>query len=329
MTRMTGQKLIAVIVLIFGFLTSDAIGQDRKFPVQPINLYVGFSPGGGTTLVANLLCEGMKKYLNQPVILNFKPGASQTIAAQFVINSAPDGYTLFLPSTGDFITKIVKDGHMLKFLLDDFDSLGAGPSINNGLVINADSPWQTIDDLVVAAKKSPGKLKFGTSGFGHNSHLIGELIQKQNGITLNHIPFAGAGPMVTALLGNHIDMGISTVSTWAEHAVPGGKLRALLIFDPKKRIKALPNCPTAVEKGMDITINVWWSLMARKGLPKTVRDTLIEAFKNTVEDPQIMSGLNIVAGGSNIYLTPEETNEKVQAETRVYQSVWKMIEPKN
>ncbi len=323
MVRMKLQSVTALFIVMLVCYAANALGQEREFPVRPINLYLGFAPGGGATHTGTVAADGMKKYLKQPVILNSKPGAAQAIAAEFVKNSNPDGYTLFWVAFADLETKMAKDRSSLKFGLEDLDSLGAAPYTPYALVVNDESPWKTVEDLLSAARKSPGKLSHGSSGVGALTHIAAELFSMKTGIVLNHVPFAGGGPAITALLGKHVDIGFASVGTYGGHIKPGGGLRALAVFD-RKRDFGLPDVPTTIERGIDITLTSWFGLQAPKSLPKSVRATLIEAFKNAVNDPQIISMLTKL--GFNIsYYSPEEVDRRVQEEYRQFQAVWKNV----
>lgn len=314
-----------VFVALLFLCPTNAIGQEKEFPVKPVNLYMGFSPGGAGTHIGTVICEGMKKYLKQPVILNFKPGAAQAIAAEFVINSKPDGYTLLWLSQGILIGKVAIDGPVLKFRLEDLDSLGSGPYSPYVIAVNAESPRKTVEHLIDAARKSPGKLSFSSTGQGAENHILGELFCQKTGIVLNHIPFPGGSAYITALLGGHIDMSIASATTFGSHIKPGGGLRSLVVFD-QKRLPDLPDVPTAIEKGIDIPFWAsWFGLQAPRGLPKEVRAVLVEAFRKTVEDPQTLTMLNNLVGIKNTYLSPEEVDKQVQAQYKLFQDICKRI----
>ncbi len=321
MKRMMGVRITAVVVVVFLFGTVKASAEE--FPIKPINLYLGFSPGaaGGTT--ATLVAEGMKKYLKQPVVVNFKPGAAQAIAAEFVKNSSPDGYTLFWIAPADLIAKMAKDQVekvALKFALGDLESIGAGPYSPFSLTVNAQSPWKSVEDLIGAARKAPGSLVYGSSGAGAVTHLLGELISIRTGIVLNHIPFQGGGPSITALLGGHVQVGFMSVGSYGSHVQPGGGLRTLLVFD-KKRDPHLPEVPAAIEKGIDIAVTSWFGLQAPKGLPKARRDVLVSALEKVVNDPQVTSALT-KAGLNVAYIPPEETDRRMREELKLFLDTW-------
>lgn len=323
MKRIISLMGIVVVLVIFVFVNPNALGQEKKFPVKPINIYIGYSPGGAAAINAPILAEGMKKYLNHPVIVNFKPGAAQLIAAQFVKNSDPDGYTLFYPAYSELSAKVAQEGATLKFRLEDLDSLGAWASTPFTVTVNAKSPWKHVEDLIAAAKQSPGRLSHGSSGVGTANHLLAEFFSRETGIVLNHVPFSGGGPAITALLGGHVDMCCVSLASYGAHIKPGGGLRTLIVFD-RERDTGFPEVPTALERGFNIALTSWWGLQAPKGLSKEVRLTLVRAIERAANDPEVISRL-VNLGFNSTYLTPEEVNKKVQDEYELSLNIWEKI----
>lgn len=323
MKRTICQKVFVIVAAVLILYIPNALGQEREFPIRPINLYIGYPPGGGAATTGAVWAEGMKKYLNQPMIVNYKTGAAQAICAEFVANSKPDGYNLFYVSYADLIAKVSKEGSTLKFRLEDLDSLGAAPYTPFSLTVNDKSPWKTVEDLIAAARKTPGGLAVGSPGTGTLNQMLAELFSIKTGIVLNHVPFSGGGPANTALLGEHVQMGFMSVGTYGALIKPGGGLRTLLVFD-SKRDPTLPDVPTAVEKGIDIVLGAWFGLYAPKMLPKPVRTTLIQAYEKTAKDPEMISKITML-GFNMKYLRPEEANEKIQKEYKLCLETWEKL----
>lgn len=321
MKKMVCNTIVAFVILLF--CTVDALGQEKGFPIKPINLYIGYSPGGGTANSGVIFAEGMKKHLRVPVIVNYKPGAAQLVAAEFMKNSNPDGYTLLYVCATELLPKLALESSTTKFRLDDLESLGGSP--NNALVfaVNAESPWKNLEDLVAAAKKSPGSLSFASSGVGTHTHLLKEVFSRKAGIVLNHVPFAGSGPANTALLGGHVHIASMGFSGYAGYMQPGGGLRVLAVFD-QKRDPAFPDVPTAMESGYDIVALQWYELAAPMGLPKSVRATLVQATESVAKDPEVISKLSKLGFNSN-YLSPEEVNRKIQEGYKLCLDTWEKI----
>lgn len=327
MKKMTYQRVFGVVLIFSLFFAVNAMGQEKEYPVKPINLWIGYSSGGAAGLSGTIVAEGLKKYLKQPVLVNFKPGASQLICAEFVSNSPPDGYTLFWVVYGELTGKVVMEADKIKFRLEDLDmTLGGGLYIPFLLGCNAESPWKTIEDVIAAARKSPGKLTLSNFGPGSGTHVLGLALARKNGIVLNHIPFAGGGPAIQALLGGHIDMHNGAISTWGDHIQPGGKLRGLLLFD-HSRVADVPDVPTSVEKGF-LTLIPRYGFAAPKGLPEGVKATLAKAIKDVLGDPEIISQLAKVRGLKNEYLNPEQLSKMVQEDKKIFEDAWKTIEKK-
>lgn len=320
------QGVAGGLFLAFLFGSMCASGQGEPFPVRPITVYIGFAPGGFTPTTGQVVADGMRKYLNQPVLLNYKPGAVGAVAAEFVKNSKPDGYTLLYLAQGELIAKLAKDkkdGVPIKLQIDDLEALGSGPYSPNTIAVNADSAWKTIDEFVAAARKSPGSLNYASGGMGGASHIIMEIFSQKAGITLNHIPFPGGGPMVAALLGGHVQILGPSLATLGAHVKPGGGLRPLIVFD-KKRDPNLPNVPTALERGFDIKLSSWQGLRGPKGLPKPARDSLVQAFEKTMKDPQVIQLLaNLNA--SVDYLSPEEMDKKTRDDYKLFLDTWEKV----
>lgn len=318
---------IVVICSILIFLSTVAFGQgEPPFPTKPINMYVGYPPGGMTAITGQVTATGMQKYLKQPVVLNTKPGAVQLVAAEFVKNSKPDGYTILYASHTNLTAKLAmdkKDGVAVKFRMEDLDPLGAGPTSPYVMTVNKESPWKTVEDLIAAARKSPGSINFGPDGIGTCGHLLMELVSQKMGITLSTIPFQGAGPAITSLLGGHVQIVTNSVTTFGAHIKPGGGLRALMVFDTK-RDPSLPDVPTSYEKGFNVSLTSWQGLRAPKGLPKPVRDSLVQAFEKTMKDPEILQAM-VKLGGGITYWNPEETEKHTQDEYRLFSDIWAKI----
>jgi len=313
-------RIMMVIFIVLFVCSSQIIGQEKKFPVTTINLYIGYPPGGGVGNAAQILADGLKKNLGQPVIVNFKPGAAQAVAGDFVYKCKPDGYSLLYVTETDFIPKLIKDSSLLKFNMDDFVSLGASPYSPYALAVNAESSWKTLDDLIAYGRKSPpGTLSYGSVGVATTAHLSAELFSQLTGITLNHIPFQGGGPADTALMGGHVNMCFGSIGRFGARLRPGGGLRPLAILD-KKRAPDFPDVPTMLEKGYDMQLLLWNGLHAPKGLPDDVKSVLIHAFEKTAKDPEMVSLLS-KAGYYHFYLNPEEQDKMIKEDYKVLHNV--------
>jgi len=297
----------------------------EDYPVRPITIHVGFAPGAASGNSAQVFAEGVKKYLPtpQPVLVNFKPGASSAIAADFVLKQPADGYNLFWFPV-DLVGKLAKDGNQLSFKMEDFIPIGCMGESPGMLTVNSEkSPFLKFEDFLEYAKKNPGKLSYGTPGIGSVIHLSGEIFQMRCGIKLNHIPFSGGAPAMTALLGGHTDCYLGSPGTYGAQIKPGGGLRVLTVF-AKERWPELVDVPTCLEKGYDVDRVSWYYLAAPKGTSQNALDFLLTAFKKTANDPQVKTSL-FKLGFTPVYIGPEETKKKARAEFEVAKEIYKKV----
>lgn len=320
MKKIVAQWTAVIMFIILALCTGNALGQKKDFPVNPVNIYIGYPPGGGVGNAAQILAEGLKKYLNQPVFVNFKPGAAQAIAGDFVSKCKPDGYSLLYVTETDFIPKLIKDASILKFSLEDFVSLGATPYSPYALAVNAESPWKTLEDLIAFGKKSPpGSISYGSVGVATTAHLAAESFSQLTGIALNHIPFQGGGPADMALMGGHVHMCFGSIGRFGARLKPGGGLRPLAILDDK-RVPDFPDVPTMVEKGYDLKLWLWNGLHAPKGLPAPVKSVLVQAFEKAAKDPEMISALS-KAGYYHFYVNPEGQDKQIQTDYKILKNI--------
>ena len=179
------------------------------------------------------------------------------------------------------------------------------------------------EEFLDYAKKHPGELSFGTSGIGTTTHLTAEIFQMGCGIKLNHIPFPGAAPGVTALLGGHLDTYFTTPGTVSAHIKPGGGMGVLVVM-ARERLVELPDVPTCLEKGYNVDRGAWFGLAAPKGTPQPVLDILQEVFKKTAEDPQVKANISRL-GFIPLNWGAEETKKKAKEEFDVAREIFKKV----
>lgn len=197
------------------------------FPDKPIRMVVPFAPGGGTDLIARAMGVTMSEDLGQPVIIDNKPGGGTIIGTEAVAKSAPDGYTLVMATIAHAVNPSLH--RKLPFDTDKAFTpvmlVGRSPNV---LVVKPDSPIKTVQDLIAAARAKPGKLNYASQGAGTSAHLAGELFKSMAKVDLIHIPYRGAGPAITDLLGGQVDMMFATAAAVAPH-LESGKLRAVAV----------------------------------------------------------------------------------------------------
>jgi tripartite-type tricarboxylate transporter receptor subunit TctC len=290
MTRL--RFIVSVLALVAGALAQSAAAQE-PYPTRPISLVAPFPPGGVADLTARPVAAAMEKVLKQPVGVVNKTGAAGAVGMQFVATSKPDGYTLLLAlSSISIIPEADKlFGRPPAFTVDQFAPvalISADPTI---LVVRTESPWKTAKEFIEDAKKRPNQISYSSSGIYGTLHMAMELLSQAAGIKLRHVPYAGGGPAVTALLGGHVDA-LSSGPSVVLPQIKAGKLRALAGWGDK-RVAALPDLPTFKELGYpEAEFYIWAGLFAPKGTPEPVLRTLREAARAGVADPDFKSAMD-------------------------------------
>jgi tripartite-type tricarboxylate transporter receptor subunit TctC len=269
------------------------------YPDRIIRIVVPFAPGGGTDVIARTLAQQMAKDLGATVIVENKPGAGTIIGTQAVATSEPDGYTLLMGTFANAVNptlnaKLPYDPHK------DFAPVALIARSFNIVVVNPKSPIKSIADLIVAAKADPDKLSYGTFGTGTSAHLAGELFKNMAKVNLTTVPYKGAAPGITDLVGGQIQVMFTTVAS-AASLIAGGQLRALAVTSAE-RSPAFPQLPTVAEAGVPgYSAESWYGLFAPARTPADVIDRLnksaalavqSEAFKRLA----VNEGLVMIAG---------------------------------
>lgn len=290
---MTRLRLILPLMVFVGVALAQPAAAQEPYPSRPISLVAPFPPGGVADLTARPVATAMEKVLKQPVGVVNKTGAAGAVGMQFVATSKPDGYTLLLAlSSISIIPEADKlFGRPPAFTVDQFAPvalISADPTI---LVVRADSPWKSAREFIDDARKRPNQISYSSSGIYGTLHMAMELLSHGAGIKLRHVPYAGAGPALTALLGGHVDALASGPSVVLPQ-IKAGKLRALAGWGDK-RVAALPEVPTFKELGYpDAEFYIWAGLFAPRGTPEPVLAKLRDAARASVADPDFKSAMD-------------------------------------
>ncbi len=255
------------VALAASLLASLSIGRSKAlYPERPIKIVVPFAPGGGTDVVGRTLAQAMAKDLGVSVVVENKPGAGTIIGTQAVATSAPDGYTLLMGTFSHAVNASLNanlpyDPHR------DFAAVAMIARSFNLVVVNPKSPIHSIADLIAAAKANPDRLSYGTFGVGTSAHLAGELFKDMAKVNLTAVPYKGAAPAITDLIGGQIEVMSTTVAS-AASLVESGQLRAIAVTSAE-RSPAFPQLPTVSEAGVPgYTAESWYGLFAPAGDPR-------------------------------------------------------------
>ncbi len=270
----------AAATLIISLTFSSPAPADEAYPAKPIQLVIPFAPGDTDTMLRPITNQ-MGQYLGHPIVMNYKPGAGGGVGAGFTASSPADGYTIVGSSPGATVIVPLANKEV-KYSLSSFEPV-AGISLGGMMiVVPAKSKYKTLADVVAAAKEKPASISYGTSGALGISHLLGESFADAAKIELLHIPFQGSAPAITALLGGHTEMAVSAVGPAQAH-IESGSLRALAIFSDK-RLSVYPDVPTLREQGFDVGSPTIYGLMAPKGTPPQVIETIYQAAAKAVAE---------------------------------------------
>jgi tripartite-type tricarboxylate transporter receptor subunit TctC len=302
-----------------GLLPTPALA---AYPDKPVRIIVPFAPGGGTDLIARTLGAGLSQELGQAVIIENRPGGGTIIGSDVVAKSPANGYTILIATFAHALNPSLQP--KLPYATDKAFApiilIGRSPNV---LVVRPDSPYRSVKDIIAAAKAAPGKLSFASQGNGTSAHLAGELFKNLAQVDLTHVPYRGAGPALTDLMGGQVDMMFATAAAVGA-LLDAGKLRALAVTTAQ-RSPALAQVPTLVESQVPgYAADSWYGLYAPAGTPQDViarlnaaakKAVLSDAFRKRVED----EGLVTSAG------TPAELDNYVRAE----EARWRKIVKEN
>ena len=283
-------KRILIVVLCMVFGVAGSVRADEPYPSRPVTMVVPFPPGGVADQTARPVAAAMEKAFKNPVGVVNKTGAAGAVGMQSVATAKPDGYTLLLAlSSISIIPEADKlFGRQPAFTVDQFAPvalISADPTI---LVVRAESPWKTAKEFMEDARKRPGQISYSSSGVYGTLHMAMELLSHAANVKLRHVPFAGGGPALTAILGGHVDALASGPSVVLPH-IKSGKLRVLAGWGDK-RLAALPEVPTFKELGYpDVEFYIWAGLFAPRGTPEPVLQKLRETVRVAVNDPEFKS----------------------------------------
>jgi len=297
-----------------------------KYPTRPIVLITPYQAGGTTETFARLIIDDVGTLLGQPIVIEQKPGAAGTIGARQVANSAPDGYTL-LANTSQHV---MYDGMLTRLPFDpvqDFRPVGLLGSAPIIVVTGKDTQYRTFKDVIEAGKTRA--ITFTSGSQGSLPHLTGERVAIQAGLKMEHIPFNGAAPAVTNVIGGHIDLLYSTAASVMQQ-IRGGQLRALAV-STKVRMKELPDVPTIAELGLPgFDVTAWYGVWAPKGTPTDVVDAFNKAMREASATPAAhkrMETLSVTPSD----MTAEQFAKFAQSERQTWLDVIKRanIQPVN
>lgn len=302
----------AVLVLLCA--ASHAAAQSAPaapYPARPIRLVVPYPPGGGNDIIGRIVAQKLTDNVGQQVVVDNRGGAAGIIGTEIVARSAPDGYTILISPTSHAINPSVYS----KLPYDtakDFAPITLAASATIVYATHPSLPVKSLREFIAHAKARPGQVNFGSAGNGTVFHLAGELLKRQAGIDIVHVPFKGGGPTVAALAGGQISTAFETILALAPH-IKAGKVRALAVTS-QKRSSVMPDVPTTVELGFPgIVAENWYGFYAPAQTPRPIINRLNSEIGKILRQPDVKERFQALAT-EIVASTPEELGEFVVKE---------------
>jgi len=282
------QPLAAVALAASALITAPAQA-DEPYPSRPIRLLVGSSPGGGTDLMARLVGERLGEALKATIVVENKPGASNTLAADAVAKARPDGYTLLM----GVVTSQAIAPHLLKLGFDvnkDLVPVALVSQVPNVLVVNNGLKARSVAELIELARAQPGKLAYASSGAGSTQHIAGEAFKRFSGTQIVHVPYKGSGPAMVDLIGGQVQLSFDTLPSVIGH-LQAQRVRALAVTTAK-RSPLLPDVPTLAEAGVKgLAMSAWYGVYAPAGTPRAIVERLNKEIAVVLAQPEVVKKL--------------------------------------
>lgn len=313
-------RIAVFVVTMLAATVTHAAAADRAFPVKPVRLLVPYPPGGGNDTMARAIGAKLTDEWQQQVIIDNRAGANGLVAAELTMSAAPDGYTLFMANIGSHAINPALYKNIPYDAVKDFAPVSQLGSTANVLVIHPSTPAKNLQELIALAKAKPGVLTYGSNGVGSSQHLAGALFGTTFGINLVHVPYKGTGPMMNDMMGGQITMSFANMLA----ALPQVRAKRLhgIAVTSLKRSPALPDVPALAEASPGFEATSWWGLVATKGTPPEIINTLNRAVikgLNTADMKNFLSNMGVEPAGS----TPQEFAAFIKSEMAKWAKVVK------
>jgi tripartite-type tricarboxylate transporter receptor subunit TctC len=292
------------------------LARAEAYPARPVRILVGFAAGGNFDLVARLLGQGLSERLGQQFVVENRPGASSNLATEAAIRAPADGYTLLL---GGAVNAINATLFKLNFdFVRDAAPISGVVQFPNVMTVDPSFPAKTVPEFIAYAKANPNRINHGSSGNGTTQHLAGELFKTMTGVSFTHVPYRGASPAITGLLGGQVQVLFEPLPASVEH-IKSGRLHALAVTTAQ-RSEALPNLPTVSEFVAGYEASGWNGLCAPKNTSVEIVEKLHGAVQSTLADPKIRAQLAGL-GATTLAGSPAEFSKLIAAETEKWANV--------
>jgi tripartite-type tricarboxylate transporter receptor subunit TctC len=275
------------------FPAVSRIARAQSYPARPVRMIVGFTPGGPTDIAARLMAQWLTERFGQPFVVENRPGAGSNIGTEAVVNSAPDGYTLLVVSTSATVSTTFYRNLNFNFLRDIAPVAGI-VRVPLVMVVNPSVPTQTAPEFIAYAKANPGKINMASVGNGTTPHMAGELFKMMAGVDMLHVPYRGASPALTDLIGGRAQVMFEGMLSLIEH-IRSGRLRPLAVT-PATRSPLLPDVPSVGEFLPGYEASVWFGVGAPRNTPAEIVERLNKEINAGLADPKLKARLGELGG---------------------------------
>ena len=299
--------------------TASTLAGAQAYPTRPVHWIVSFTAGGPNDTVARIIGQYLSDRLGQQFVIENKVGAGGNMGMAAVLSSPPDGYTIGFVAPNNAINTTLYEKLPFDFVRDSVPVAGT-MLLTNVMVVHPDVPAKTVAEFIAYAKANPGKINMASSGSGTSVHMSGELFKVMTGVNMQHVPYRGSAPAMQDLLTNRVQVMFDNLPGSMAH-IKAGTLRALGVT-AGKRAEALPDVPTIGETVPGYEAVIWYGIVAPKGTPPEVVDTLNTAVNEVLADPQLKARLAAL-GGEPMPMTPAQFGKLIADETEKWAKVVK------
>ena len=309
----------AILLIATGLsaLASAGAASALDYPTRPVRFIVGYPAGGATDIQARLIGQRLSERLGQNFVIENKPGAGNNIGTEFVTNAEPDGYTVFLVNPANFINATLYTNLRFNFI-HDIAPVASFTRVPNVMTVALGVPAKTVAEFIAWVKANPGKVNMASSGNGTSVHLSGEMFMAMTGAKMEHIPYKGAAPAITDLLGDRVQVIFDNMPSIVQH-IHSGKLRALAVTTAT-RSPELPDVPSLSETVPGYEASALFGMGAPKKTPPEIIEKLNKEINAVLAEPEMKKRLTEL-GGEPLISTPEAFGAMIAAETEKWGKV--------
>ena len=314
------RQFMAAGLGLLGAAAMSARAQSRGYPNRPITFVVPFAPGGSVDISGRAMADRLARVLGQTIIVDNRAGAGGAIGSSFVAKAPADGYTLVVTSQSTHVVNPAVTPHLSYNAEADFVPITLIDRLPNVLLVNASLPVKTFEEFVSYVRAHPGKWNYASSGNGSVAHLSMELLKAKFGLDITHVPYKGAGPALTDMLGGLVQVGWNNLTSNLAN-ITSGKLRALAVAAPR-RVAQLPAVPTFEElKLPDLNLTSWTGLAAPARTPEPIVKRLYEAMRTVLSDPATRQAWEARGAILPEPLTPDQYRQEIAQRIRFFRNV--------